>query len=49
AGEAWWDLNNDDDYREEVDYGWVNDERWIDERNIEELLTPINIWPEDYR
>src|SRR5437868_19781 len=26
AGEAWWDLNNDDDYKKEVDYSWVDNE-----------------------
>ncbi|RIB22633.1 hypothetical protein C2G38_2173503 [Gigaspora rosea] len=43
AGEAWWNLNSDGDYVEEVSYDWnqeeefINDnEGWTDERNMGE-------------
>ncbi|CAG8569093.1 1043_t:CDS:2, partial [Dentiscutata heterogama] len=55
VGEAWWNLNSDDDYEEERDYDWNREEfsneneGGRDERSIEELLTPIDSWPEDYQ
>ncbi|CAG8804725.1 7018_t:CDS:2, partial [Gigaspora rosea] len=48
AGEAWWNLNSDDDYVEEIDYNWNQEEEfssenegWIDERNTEEELLTL--------